>query len=358
MREKNIEPQQSHSGHDTPNPVESDLDMVSLTNRDEQYIGITIDTVRVNKMAEYTTLLGTTNFDERKVTIITSRIRGRLDKLFVRSPQQVVTAGQPMYAIYSEELLSYENEFLNALEQQSQFGNMERVMNLLVEAARNKLFLWGLSADQIAQLEKDKKTSPLVTYYSTISATLVDLAVSEGQYVETGTPLFRLADLSYLWIETQMYPDELRWLFEKPIITAEFDSYPDETYQVVPVFDNPLVEGNQKISLVRFLIINRNEKLKPGMMAYINIKRNEKKTIVIPKSSILMGNMITAWIKTGEGTYESRMIELGIQNKKEVEVINGLNAGELIVTRGSYLLNSALILKKGAGMPGMEGMKM
>lgn len=94
------------------------------------------------------------------------------------------------------------------------------------------------------------------------------------------------------------------------------------------------------------------------MMAYVNIKRNEKKTVVIPKSSILIGNMTTAWVKTGDGMYENRIIELGLQNKKEVEVTSGLSEGELIVTNGAYLLNSALILKKGAGMQGMEGMKM
>lgn len=80
--------------------------------------------------------------------------------------------------------------------------------------------------------------------------------------------------------------------------------------------------------------------------------------MVIPKSSIVVGEMISAWVKTAKGTYENRMIQLGIQNKKEVEVLSGLKEGELIVTNGAYLLNSALILKKGTGMPGMEGMDM
>ena len=93
-------------------------------------------------------------------------------------------------------------------------------------------------------------------------------------------------------------------------------------------------------------------------MAYVHIKRNEKNALVIPKSSILVGNMTTAWIKTGEGVYENRMIELGIQNKKEVEVLSGLKSGEVIVSSGAFLLNSALVLKKGTGMPGMEGMGM
>ena len=349
---------EDHSSHNAVANDSSEMDMVTITKRDEQYANIRIDTVKTKTMAEYTTLLGTTSFDERKITVVTSRIRGRLDKLFVRNPQQWVAARQPLYSIYSEELLSYENELLNALQQQSQFSNMKQVVDQLVEGARKKLLLWGLTTEQITELEKSRQVSPLVTFYSPVAGTLIELSATEGQYVEIGTPLFRLADLSQLWIEAQMYTNELRWLYEKPSISVEFDAYPGETFNVVPVFDNPTIEADQKISLVRFLVTSRSPQLKPGMMAYVSIKRNEKKTVVIPKSSILIGNMITAWIKTGDGMYENRMIELGIQNKKEVEVISGLREGELIVTSGAYLLNSALILKKGAGMPGMEGMKM
>lgn len=357
-QKKKGDPKKEHSGHNVSQPAMTNMDMITLTSRDEQYANIITDTVRLKAMAEYTTLLGTTSFDERKITVVTSRIRGRLDKLFVRNPQETVVKDQPLYSIYSEELLSYENELLNALQQQQQFTNMKDVMEQLVEAARKRLLLWGLTTEQITQLEKSREASPLITFYSPVSGTLVELPVSEGQYVETGTPLFRLADLSQLWIEAQMYTSELRWLYEKPVITVEFDAYPNEIFYAVPVFDNPTVEADQKISLVRFLVASRTRQLKPGMMAYVNIKRNEKKTVVIPKSSILVGNMISAWVKTGNGLYENRMIELGIQNKKEVEIISGLKEGEIIVTNGAYLLNSALILKKGAGMPGMEGMKM
>jgi len=91
---------------------------------------------------------------------------------------------------------------------------------------------------------------------------------------------------------------------------------PTRYFSVTPVFDNPSVEPDQKISLVRFLIGNKSASLKPGMMAYVNIKRNQKYTMVIPKSSILVGNMVTAWVKKGDGMYENRVIQLGIQNKK------------------------------------------
>lgn len=357
-----------HIGHVAVSKDSNHADMITLTKRDEEYANIRVDTVKVKTMAENTTLTGTASFDERKIMVVTSRIRGRLDKLFIRNPQQWVTQGQPLYAIYSEELLSYENELLNALQQQShpdnyrddnyRDSNMKQVMDQLVEGARKKLLLWGLTGSQIAELENKREASPLVTFYSPVSGTLVELAVSEGQYVEIGTPLYRIADLSHLWIESQMYTSELRWLYERPAITVELDAYPNETFSAVPVFDNPSVETDQKISLVRFLIINRQLRLKAGMMAYVNIERNKKRTLVIPKSSLVVGNMITAWVKTGDGMYENRMIVPGIQNKKEVEVISGLKEGELIVTNGAYLLNSALILKKGAGMQGMEGMEM
>lgn len=346
-----------HDGHIVATKVDPTMDMedmITLTKRDEQYANILVDTVKVKMINEYTTLPGTTSFDERKITVITSRIRGRLDKLFVRNPEQWVATGQPLYAIYSEELLSYENELLNALQQQAQFSSMKQVVDQMVEGAKKKLLLWGLTSEQLIALEKSREASPLVTFYSPVSGTLVELSVSEGQYVETGAPLFKLVDLSQLWIEAQIYTSELKWLHEKPSITVEFDAYPGETFTVVPVFDNPTVEADQKISLVRFMLTNRSRQLKPGMMVYVNIKRNEKKTLVIPKSSILVGNMITAWVKTGDGIYESRMIQIGIQNKKEVEVVSGLKEGELIVTSGAYLLNSALVLKKGTGMEGMK----
>ncbi len=339
-------------------PISDSSDnMIMISSRNEQYANIKVDTVRFKNMAEYTILSGTTNLDERRVTVITSRVRGRVDKVFVRNPQQSVAVGEPLYAIYSEELLSDENEYVNALEQQAQF-NTQQIAAQMAEGAKKKLLLWGVTVEQIKQLEQTRKPSALLTFYSNVSGTLTDLSVTEGQYVDAGTPLFRFADLSQLWIETQMYTSELQWLYQKPSITAEFDAYPSQIFSITPVFDNPTIEADQKISLVRFLVQNANMKLKPGMMAYVSIKRNEKKTIVIPKSSLLLGNMVTVWIKTGVGMYESRMIQLGIQNKKEVEVLSGLKAGELVVTSGAFLLNSALILKKGAGMQGMGGMKM
>lgn len=356
--EKKVAEQEEHPGAQHAAPDSSGKEILSLTDQDERHANIRIDTVRTKSMAEFSTVLGTANFDQRKLTVITSRIRGRLDKLFVRNPQQYVREGEPIYAIYSEELIAYENELLTAIQMKANPSDLKVSFDQLIEAARRKLFLLGLSNIQIEQIEKSGVASALITFYSPVSGTLTDLPVSEGQYVEEGTAMFRIADMSRLWIEAQMYVSELKWLDAGGDIQAEFDALPGEVFRAVPVFDNPSLEADSKISLVRFQVENPSNKLRPGMMAYINIKRNEKKTMVIPKSSIVVGEMTSAWVKTAKGTYENRMIQLGIQNKKEVEVLSGLKEGELIVTNGAYLLNSELILKKGTGMPGMEGMDM
>lgn len=344
-----------HEGHEQS---AGSMDMISLSKKDEQHINLKLDTAKMKTIAEYTTVLGTTALDERKVTLVASRVSGRLDKVFVQNGQQWIAKGQPLYAIYSEELLSYENELINALEQQTSFATMQDIIGQMVESARKNLLLWGLTTEQVKEIERTRKASPLATFYSPASGTLVDVMIAEGQYVQIGTPLYKIADLSQLWVEGQLYTNELHWLNNKATISVELDAYPGDVFQVTPVFDNPVIEPNQKVSLVRFLLPNRNGKIKPGMMAYINIRRNAKKALVIPKSALLVGAMTTVWLRSPDGMYEPKTIETGMQNKNEVEVKTGLAEGEVVVSNGAYLINSANILKKGAGMGDMKGMKM
>jgi Cu(I)/Ag(I) efflux system membrane fusion protein len=336
----------------------SSMDMMTLSGKDAQKINLKLDTAKMKTIAEYSTVLGTTTADERKITIVAARVNGRLDKVFVQNGQQWIAKGQPLYAVYSEELLSYENELIHALEQKGSFATMQEVLGQMVESARTKLLLWGLTDGQVREIERTRKASPLATFYSPSSGTVAEVSVTEGQYVQIGTPLYKIADLSQLWVEAHLYTNELHWLNSKAIITVELDAWPGEVFQVTPVFDNPVIEPNQKVSLVRFLLQNRRGKIKPGMMAFVNIRRNEKSGLVIPKSALLVGKMTTVWLKSPDGMYEPRTIEVAMQNKNEVEVKSGLKAGDVVVTNGAYLLNSANILKKGAGTGDMKGMIM
>lgn len=331
-------------------------DMLVLSEKDKLLINIITDTATIKNISEITTLVGKTAIDERMVEVVTSRVKGRLDRLILNNPGEYVTKGQAIYSIYSEELLSDENDYLRAIEQYNTAISQKEIAKLLLDAARKKLMLWTLTDGQIKEIENSKIASPLMNFYSTNSGYLIELSVREGEYVDIGSPILKLADLNTLWIETQVYSDEVKYLSQNPSLLIEFEAYPNEMYNGQIVFDNPSLEEDQKVNLVRVQVKNSDNKLKPGMMAYLYLKRNEKRTLVIPKSALLFESKTSVWIQDSDGMFEQRMVTTGIENKKEVEILSGLKAGEKVVVSGAYFLKSESVIRQGGG--DMGGMKM
>ncbi len=157
-------------------------------------------------------------------------------------------------------------------------------------------------------------------------------------------------------MEAQVYPYEIKYFQQNSEISIKFESYPNETFEGKIILNPPSFGQNSRISFVKIEIQNQNGKVKPGMMASVIIKRNEKKVLAIPKSAITLGEMPVVWIEKENGKYEMREIHIGIETKSEVEVLHGIKEGEKIVSSGAYLINSAYILKNGANS--MGGMKM
>jgi Cu(I)/Ag(I) efflux system membrane fusion protein len=330
--------------------------VIELTHREQVLVNLHIDTAKIKTVFELTTLLGKAAINENNTTVISSRVNGRLDKLFVRNPGEEIKKGQALYSIYSEELLSEENEYLLALAQQSEFNTQKNMINDLMQASQKKLLLWGLNNNQIEELVRTKKSTSVITFYSNAAGYLAELNISEGEYVETGTTLFRIAESNSVWVEAQVYPAEVKYLNQYPDLSVEFESLPNEVFIGKIAFDPPSFEQNSKITFVRIEIQNKSGKVKPGMMASVILKRNKKKTLMIPKSAITLGKTTVVWVEIEKGKYQMKEIHTGIENKTEIEVLDGIMEGEKVVTSGAYLINSAYILKNGA--KSMGGMKM
>jgi len=342
---------ENHEGHNSKHNS-----MLVLSDKDRLLANVKSEVAEIKNISEMTTLVGKTVIDEKKVEIITSRLQGRLDELFVRNPGEYITQGQAIYSIYSEELLADENDYLHSIEQYNNAIAQKEIAKQLVEAARKKLLLWTLSETQIKELENSKKTSPLMKFYSPYAGYLLELSIREGEYVDIGSPIVKIADLSVLWLETQVYSDEVKYLDQNPSLLVEFETYPNEIYTGEIVFDNPSLEEDQKVNLIRVQVNNNNNKLKPGMMAYLYLKRNEKKALVIPKSALLYESATSVWVEDIDGMFEQRMVITGIENKKEVEILSGIKAGEKVVVSGAYFLKSESVIRQGGG--DMGGMKM
>ncbi|HKR07118.1 MAG TPA: efflux RND transporter periplasmic adaptor subunit [Bacteroidia bacterium] len=332
-------------------------DMVELSPHESAIINLAVDTAKIKTIFETSDFTGTVTIDENNISNISSRVNGRIEKLYVRNPGEEIKKGQLLYSVYSEELMSDENEFLLAINQQPEYTNQKNTVDALAEASHKKLLLWGLSETQITELTQNKKTSPTVNFYSNVNGYLSELNVSEGEYVSTGTPLFKIASLETVWVNAEIYQNELSYLFQNPEIELAFEALPNEIFKGQIILNPPELNANKKVSSVKISVQNTKGKIKPGMMAIVSVRRNQKKTLVILKSSIVLGKMSSSvWVQTADGMFEKKMIETGIENKKEIEVISGIADGDLVVSSGTYLLNSVFVLKNGANS--MGGMKM
>lgn len=330
--------------------------MIMISDQDRLLANISTIPASVKSISETTTLVGTAVINEQKVNVLTARVNGRIEKLLVDNPGEYVKKGQAIYAIYSEELLSDENEYLLALAQyDSSFLQKELALGF-VQSAKRKLLRWTLSEKQILMLGKTRVADPIIVFYTPYSGYIVDLNVREGQYVDTGWPILTLSDLSEVWVEAQVYTDEIKYLRQKPSAKIEFESYPSEIFNGSIVFNNPVLENDRKVNLVRISVNNSTNKIRPGMMAYITLSRNEKQALVIPKSALILESSTSVWIEDEDGMFEPRMITTGIENKKEIEVLSGIHEGEKVVVSGAFFLKSESVVRQGGS--DMGGMKM
>jgi Cu(I)/Ag(I) efflux system membrane fusion protein len=322
---------------------------ITIEKQQQQLAGIKTDTVKFQTIIPASTILGTVAIDEEQVTNISSRVKGRIDKLYIKTSGEYIQKGNPVYAIYSEQLFADEKEFLALSDKRTSNTSENKLLTDMLSASKNKLLLWGLTEKQIAELGKNKSASPQIIFYAQTEGYVTDVLVKEGEYVEVGTPLIKLTSLNQVWIDAQVYSNEIEKISGSSSFQIFSETYPDEVYKGRLVFSNPIVEDGRKVQLLRLKIDNAKNKLIPGMMVYVSPKQNSKPVLAVPKSAVLLEKMKTVWVLAHENTFEQRMVETGAENKFWIEILTGIKEGEIIVTDGSYLVSSEFILKSGAG---------
>lgn len=322
---------------------------VTLDSRQQTLAGIQLDTVKFRTIIPASTILGTVVVDEEKVTIVGSRIKGRIDKLFVQSSGDFLQKGSPIYSIYSELLLSDEKEYLALLEKKKTTPKLSPVLEEMILASKNKLLLWGLSEKQISEIENNKFPDPLMTFYAPETGYVSEVNVKEGMYVEEGNMLLKIVQLNQVWVEAQVYSNEIEKINNSRLFQIFTETSPDEILNGNLVYNNPSLEQGRKIHLLRIRVNNSKNKLLPGMMVYVTPQTTAKSVLSIPKSAILFEKMKMVWVRTNIHTFEQRMVETGIENKQMVEILSGLKENEVVVKSGAYLISSEFILKNGVG---------
>ncbi|WPU94675.1 efflux RND transporter periplasmic adaptor subunit [Mucilaginibacter sabulilitoris] len=330
---------------------------VLLTKTQMQLGGIKTDTVKEQNTGEEKSLTGTVTTNENKTDQLSARIAGRIQRLFVRTTGETIRIGQPIYTVYSEDLLEAEKEYLLAKEQAKKLNNPDVDYQQLIAGAENKLLLWGLTRVQIRELAKTGEASAMVTMLSTIGGTVADVMVHEGDYVSEGMPILKTQALNSLWVEAQLYASETGSYRDHDPVNVSFPDLGGQSIKGTIDFINPELSGFSKVDLIRVTIPNPQGLIRPGMQAYVSAGGGEKRSLAVPASAVIYGGKgDLVWVKNADGSFSARIIKTGPGNSSYVSVLSGLTAGEVVVTGGAYLLNSEASFGNSDGQMNMSGM--
>jgi Cu(I)/Ag(I) efflux system membrane fusion protein len=336
---------------------DSSANAIKLSDQQVQLGNILTDTINSGMLGDKIVLTATLNINQMKTTSISARVMGRIEKLYFKNMGDYVKTGDRLFDLYSEELNNAKQELILALEQKNTLDNSIIDFNQLIQSAKYKLLLWGMSEAQIQELVTTKKTIPVTTFYSTKSGYITMLELKEGDYTMEGSTVMRLADLSTVWAEAQVYSSQLSQIDRSGIAEVQIPDMPGKKINGKIEFVNPEINSDTRINLVRVSIPNPGNQLKPGMSAYVFLKSRQHSMLSLPIDAVLRdGKGATVWIQTAKNTYESRMVVAGMETGDRIEIKSGLKAGDVIVTSGAYLINSEYIFKNGANP--MGGMKM
>ena len=335
-------------------PVEKqenpDPNALVLTESQIKLANIQTDTIGFGNFGDKITLTGVLNFNQFNMQSVSSRVMGRVEKLYYKSIGTFITKGAPLMEIYSEELNNAKQEYLLALERKKTFSaDVSIDFDQLLQAAKHKLLLWGMTESQIKTLTSSSKATPTTTFYSTASGYITGLNIAEGDYVMEGSTIINVANLSTLWAEAQLYSSQIPLINRNSMAIVQIPDMGNLEIMGRIDFANPEVVPGSRINLLRVSIPNSGNKLAPGMPAYVILKNPERQVLSLPIDAVIRdGKTAVVWLQTADKTYKSKMVETGLETDNSIEIRHGLKEGDIVVTSGAYLLNSEYIFKTGA----------
>lgn len=285
--------------------------------------------------------------DPQQTNFVSSRVAGRIEKLYVKETGVQVSKGQALYQIYSEQLSTLQQEYLVMHAQAQSFPGDERFAQM-EKAAKQKLLLYGQSESQIKSLVNQQKVSPYVTWFATHSGIVAELLVTEGQYVAEGGSIMRLESYDKLWVEADLYPAEADRVKKGQQLTVIVTGSEDKPQTMQVEFINPAIGSGTQMLQVRGTIPNPGNVWQAGMQAMVLLPSTVKQAeLLLPIDAVIRsGDGAQVWVQTASGKYEPREVTLGEESFDKVEIKSGIRAGEQVVISGAYLLYSEYLLKK------------
>ncbi len=348
-------PVAAESASPPPESTEPSLSPVQFSPQRLQSIGVKFAEVTRQPVHDEIRVTGNVEVNEERLAYVQTRFPGWIQKVFADATYQYIRKGQPLFTIYSQDLVSTEQEFLLAVKNrqtlaQSQAGHAANEADWLLDAARQRLRQWNVPDSEIARLEKTGEVEREITFSSPVSGYITERNALPNQFVQPESKLYTIADLSQIWVYAQVFQSDVGRLKTGDPATVTVDAYPGRAFRGHVQQILPLVDPATRTVRVRLVFENPGLPLKPGMYVNVALTVPLGSQIVIPASGVLQsGTRQVAFVDHGNGNLEPRPIETGQRVGDSFVVLKGLAAGERVVSSANFLVDSEAQLQAALG---------
>ncbi len=349
-----------HSSHGAAGGGEAQP--VRLTAEGADRIGMTLATAEMRTLSTELRSVGWVSYDETRLYSVSPKIGGWIEHLSVDFTGAPVKKGDPLLEIYSPELVAAQEELVLARRLldnlQSTSGRALRDAEELLVASRRRLEYWDIPDEAIQQVETSGEVRKTMVLRSPASGLVVEKHVLEGDHVQAGTTLFRVADLSHIWIEAEIFERDLGLVSLGQRVDLSVEAFPGREFTGSVTYIYPTVAMGSRTGRIRIDLANPRLDLKPGMYADVRVALpNHGEVLTIPRSAVLStGERSVVFRRSSDGVLHPTEIQVGRRNRDFIEVISGLSVGDQVVSSANFLIDAESNL--GAAMAAMGGMDM
>lgn len=328
---------------------------VKISPEKQQLIGVRTATVQREPLIRTVRTTGQLTADETKIAHVHVKISGYIDQVYVDYVGQLVKKGQPLFTVYSPDLVATQEEYLIAKRGDKTLGNSEfkevsQGAQSLLDSARSRLKLWDISDEQIRKLDQTGEVTRTMTFYSPVDGFVMDRKAFPQTAITPDMDLYQITDLSKIWVNADIYEYEVPFVKVGQSADMQLSYYPGKTYAGKVTYINPTVDPVARTVKVRIEFPNPKFELKPQMFANVELKINYGTQILLPQEAVMdSGDKQYVFLVHEGGMFEPRSIQMGPKVEGKVTVLSGLEPGDEIVTSGNFLVDSESRLKSAMG---------
>lgn len=340
---------------------------VSIDPTVVQNIGVRTATAKRAALSRAIRAVGRVAFDEQRMTRLHPKVEGWVEQIWINKTGQQVNQDDMMLSLYSPKLVATQQEYLLALNnletlRESHFEEIRRGAQTLVKSSRERLEMLDVPAHQIKELEQRRKIKKDLHIHAPATGTVIRIGARQGQYVTPQTELYMLVDLTQVWVFADVYEYELPWVKVGDPVEMTLAAQPGKTFRGELAYIYPYAETQTRTTKVRLVFDNPDLLLRPDMFADVTIRSDtQQDAVVIPAEAVVRsGEQDQVFVVTANGKFEPRRVRLGLESGGEVVVLDGVDAGEQLVTSAQFLIDSESKLREAVNKmtPGSGGMAM